>query len=267
MAQNNTLRPDNPVNCQRLSAIHFSYHSDAGVKTDGKIVVLDVVAPEVAVLMQALAKKGFYIRKSRPLEEYNGDDIASMNDNNTSAFNGRRTATSSNWSLHAYGVAIDINPLQNPAIYPNQRLDADGNIVQGAPGTALIVPADAASNSNNYINRNVYRARADDDGFFRPGMAESVADLFAYHGFLTWGGYWNDPLDYQHFEVGPRRFIERMYAADAVTSAQPVNGRRLFTQYVQAFRQCLASNRSTKSNPSELRAFCARQTINQFSQE
>jgi hypothetical protein len=265
MQQHNTLRPDNPVACKRLRAVQFSYLSEQGIKSDGTLVVLDVAVPEVAALMQKLLEERFTIHQSRPLENYNGDDIASMNDNNTSAFNGRQTATSTRWSLHAYGVAIDINPLQNPVIYPNQREDADGTVVPGTPGTAVIRPSAASSDSNNYLNRNVYRARADDDGFYRPGMAESVANLFAYHGFLTWGGYWNDPLDYQHFEIGPRRFIERVYAADPADSTHPVNGSNLFNRYVNAFRLCVASKQRLVPDASQLRAVCARETINQFS--
>lgn len=266
MMQSHTLRPDNPVACKRLRAVRFSHFSERGVESDGTLVVLDVAAPEVAALMHKLLDQRFHIHKARPLEDYDGDDVASMNDNNTSSFNGRRTATSSSWSLHAYGAAIDLNPLQNPAIYPGQREDADGNIVPGTPGTALIRPAASSDNGNNYLNRNVYRARPDDDGFYRPGMAESVVDLFAYHGFLTWGGYWNDPLDYQHFEIGPRAFIERVYAADPPDSIHPVNGRNLFDRYVNAFRLCLAANRSRAPDPSQLRAACARETINQFSE-
>ncbi|WP_158628880.1 M15 family metallopeptidase [Dyella choica] len=264
MEQHHSLRPDNPVACQRLRAVHFSYRSDAGIKTDGELVVLDVIAPQVADLMHELAERGFYIDKARPVEDYDGNDLASMNDNDTSAFNGRRTATSRSWSLHAYGVAIDLNPLQNPSIYPNQREDADGNVVPGQPGTALVRPAASSSGSDNYLNRNVYRARPGQDGFYRPGMAESVVELFAYHGFLSWGGDWNDPLDYQHFEVGPRRFIERMYAADPADSTDPVKGRRLFARYVKTYRSCLASKHGGTSDASPRRAFCARETINPF---
>lgn len=266
MMENNTYQPGNPVACKRLSAVHFSYHSDEGIKTEGKLVVLDVVAPEVAILMHELTTKGFYIKKSRPLEEYHGNDIASMADNNTSSFNSRRPATGRNWSLHAYGVAIDINPLQNPVIYPDKREDANGNIVAGVPGTALIRPVNASSSKNNYLNRNIYRARSENDGFYRPGMVEAVADLFADHGFLTWGGYWNDPLDYQHFEVGPQRFIERLYAADPQDSTNPVNGRKLFDQYIDTFKQCLASRKNQASEASSLRASCTRETIQQFSE-
>ncbi|MFK0380324.1 M15 family metallopeptidase [Pandoraea sp. NPDC090278] len=272
MAQNYTWQPDNPVACKRLRAILFSYSSDEMLKTDGKIVVLDLIAPEVAKLMHDLSERGFYIKKSRPLEEYKGDDIASMNDNNTSAFNGRRTVTSSGWSLHAYGVAIDLNPLQNPVIYPNQQEDplgsiAHGMVVPGKPGTALIRPAASSNANNNYLNRNIYRARPDEDGFYRRGMAESVADLFAYYGFLTWGGYWNDPLDYQHFEVGPRSFVERLYAMDSPASTNPINGRVRFIQYVDTYRRCLDANRHNASDASQVRAYCARETIAQFSME
>lgn len=264
MTQHHSLRSDNPVACQRLRAVHFSYRSDAGINTDGQLVVLDVIAPQVAELMHELAAQGFYISKARPMEAYDGDDLAAMNDNNTSAFNGRRTAASKEWSQHAYGVAIDLNPLQNPVIYANQRADAEGNVVPGQAGMALVRPAAASSSGNNYLNRNAYRARPDQDGYYRPGMAEAIASQLAWHGLLTWGGDWNDPLDYQHFEVGPRSFIQRMYAADPADSTDPVNGRRLFMRYVHAFRACIAAQRSHLSGTLQQRAFCARQTISAF---
>jgi len=47
----------------------------------------------------------------------------------------------------------------------------------------------------------------------RPGLAEAVVDVFAAHGFLVWGGDWNFPIDYQHFEAGDRDFAQRLLQA------------------------------------------------------
>ena len=49
-----------------------------------------------------------------------GTTTASMAADNTSAFNCRRVAGSDRWSAHAYGAAIDINPVENPV--PDRRL-------------------------------------------------------------------------------------------------------------------------------------------------
>src|SRR5262245_24225805 len=47
---------------------------------------------------------------------YRGSDDASMAADNTSAFNCRRAVGSAtgSWSMHAYGLAVDVNPRENP---------------------------------------------------------------------------------------------------------------------------------------------------------
>ena len=48
------------------------------------------------------------------MHTYEGRELASLNDNNTSAFDCRGVTGGSSWSEHSYGTAIDINPRQNP---------------------------------------------------------------------------------------------------------------------------------------------------------
>jgi hypothetical protein len=91
---------------------------------------------------------------------------------NTSGFNCRNAVTSGppQWSVHAYGEAIDVNPLENPYI--------DGGVVMPTAGTA-------------YVNRAPYR----------PGMAVpggQLVEAFASVGW-QWGGWWTSSPDYQHF--------------------------------------------------------------------
>ena len=95
-----------------------------------------------------------------------------MANNNTSCFNARKVKGSDTWSMHAYGLAIDINPLYNPYV--------------GADGSVLPVM------SERYANR--------DDRFIMKIDADDYAyNLFVEHGF-TWGGSWEKVKDYQHFE-------------------------------------------------------------------
>lgn len=206
----------NPVPCHRLSKVTFSYASANGeIRRDGELVVLDVVAPNVAAITDELLARKFYIAKARPIEAYGGDDEASMADNNTSAFNGRSITGGSGWSTHAYGVAIDINPVENPFV----EIRSDGS--------AKILPPASARYS---VNRSDSRPNKEP----RPGMAEHVADLFARHGFFVWGGDWNYPIDYQHFQVGPRSFVQTL-AAHSVEE-----GRALLNRYIALYTACMA---------------------------
>jgi hypothetical protein len=115
-----------------------------------------------------LHQRGFPLARAKPIEHYHGDDAASMQDNNTSAFNNRPIAGGGPPSLHAYGLAIDINPLQNPFVQPDQQ------------GSARVSPPAATA----YLNRLAVRPGKP----VRRGMAEDVTDLFAEYGFTVWGG-------------------------------------------------------------------------------
>lgn len=225
------ITSNNPVLCSRLSKVRFSYENTQGIrKNDGQLVVLDVIAPLVVKLTAALANKGFMIAKAHPMEHYLGDDKRSMDDNNTSAFNGRAMTNGTRWSLHAYGVAIDINPVQNPFI----------DIAKD--GTAVVSPVQSARYAMNRLNDRVGKQP-------RRGMAEEVVNLFAQHGFFIWGGDWNYPIDYQHFQVGPRRFIERLIALP-LPQAQA-----LLEQQINGYHRCLQAN--VTKRVLQRRAYCA----------
>ncbi len=95
-----------------------------------------------------------------------------MEDNNTSAFNCRGIPGTNQWSEHAYGRAIDLNPLLNPYI--------DGN--------GALQPKNAAA----YLDRS-----RTDPGLLHNG--DPAVHVFTDRGW-RWGGYWTTPIDYQHFE-------------------------------------------------------------------
>lgn len=226
------MQDDNPVPCERLRRVNFKYVDFEGVRGIGNVVVLDVVADQTAGIFSDLYAQGFALRKTRLIEHYKGDDNASMRDNNTSAFNGRPIAGGSDWSKHAYGVAIDINPVQNPYL----AFDDEGH-------ATILPPASAKT----FVNRSETRAGKDP----RSGMSELVLDIFARHGFMIWGGDWNFPIDYQHFEIGSRTYIN-----DLLQKAPDV-ARRNFDSYAQSYRDCTFYSRET--DPSRKRAMCAAQ--------
>ncbi|WP_408168021.1 M15 family metallopeptidase [Herbaspirillum rhizosphaerae] len=212
MQQNKVLSTENPVKCERLMQVSFAYQDFEGRRhDDGRLVVLDVVAPQVQAIFNALLQRGFPLQKARSLEAYQGDDEASMSDNNTSAFNGRPMTGGSTWSKHAYGVAIDINPLQNPYI----SKDTDKQVV--------VLPPSA---------RGQYQSRVP----VRAGMAEEVRDIFFRHGFMIWGGNWKQPIDYQHFEIGSRDFIAHLL------SLPLQQARREFSSYAATYATCMSDS-------------------------
>jgi hypothetical protein len=210
MKKHNVIRPGWPVGCERLSLVKFSYLGfDDRIHDDGEIMVMDAAAENVLRIFTKLRDIRFPIAKARLINHYDGDDDASMADNNTSAFNARNVAGTNSLSLHAYGLAIDINPVQNPYV---QRLG--GRPTFGPPAGAA------------YANRpNGPQAK---DAL--PGLAESVIDVFADEGFSIWGGDWKNP-DYQHFQVSRSlaQQLARLSAAQA---------RAVFAQHVERYRAC-----------------------------
>jgi D-alanyl-D-alanine carboxypeptidase len=210
MRSTKVLNPGAPVGCERLQLVRFNYLGfDGATRDDGELVVLDAVADHVLSIFVALRGRSFPIASAHLMNRYRGDDDASMARNNTSAFNVRRVEGSNAMSLHAYGLAIDINPIQNPYVE------------RGARGIEVSPPA-----GNGYVTRRNQR----------PGTAEAVVDLFAHHGFAQWGGYWPRGIDYQHFQVG------RRLAGLLVTLSHP-KARATFEQHVERVRACIQAAR------------------------
>jgi D-alanyl-D-alanine carboxypeptidase len=211
MKLHHVLNPGGPVGCERLRLIKFPYVDfNARNQDDGEIVVMDAAAEHVLDIFTTLLSKHFPIAKAKLMNVYEGNDDASMSDNNTSAFNVRDIVGGNSISLHAYGLAIDINPIQNPYI---KRL---GSTLMFSPPSGI-----------------AYANRLDDRPGKNPrlGMAEAVVDVFADSGFFIWGGYWDDPIDYQHFQVS--RGLAEQLARLSFVQAQ-----RLFDKVVQNYRRC-----------------------------
>lgn len=169
-------RPGCPVPVEDLRRLDVAHWTDAGDVVDGAIVVHADHADDVATVFERLFEARFPIHMMQPITEFDGDDDASMAANNTSAFNCREIAGRPGvWSQHAYGGAIDINPLVNPWVRGSQVDPPDGApFVDRDPSVAgLIVAGDV------------------------------VTRAFADIGW-GWGGDWTSTLDYQHFSHNGR---------------------------------------------------------------
>ncbi len=109
-------RPGCPVPLNRLRRVLVTHHDFRGRTRRGVVVVNADVAQRVLRAFRLMYDAGVPIRRMRPIEAYGGDDFRSIEADNTSAFNCRAATGSSRWSQHAYGRAVDVNPLENPYV-------------------------------------------------------------------------------------------------------------------------------------------------------
>lgn len=164
-----------PVHWRDLSVITVAYWGYDGARHTGRIVVHAGQAANVRGAFRSIYDQRFQIRRVHPVDTFGADDDRSMANNNTSAFNCRRVAGTSTWSEHAYGTAIDINPIQNPYVR----------------GSTVDPPA-----GKDWTNR----------GSVTPGMitdGDVVVRAFAAKGW-KWGGHWQSAKDYQHLSLTGR---------------------------------------------------------------
>lgn len=184
MVQKNILQKPYLFDPARLKILTISYYDFAGeIHNDGQIIVLDSAANYVIAAFQELYRQKFPLQKMRLMNEYNGDDNLAMADNNCSALNQRKiTGDGAQLSIHAYGLALDINPIQNPYI--------DFDVTKG---TAQFAPIAGIKFANRLENRSGKQNRQ--------GLAESIKNIFYQNGFNIWGGDWDNPIDYQHFQT------------------------------------------------------------------
>lgn len=150
------------------------YDFDSKIQT-GELICHKAIAQDLVEIFYELYEAHYPIGKIALIDDYQGDDELSMQDNNTSCFN-YRTRPSGSLSNHAYGLAVDLNPFYNP--YVAVRDDGSLNI--------------APAGSESYADRDqVFDYKIDKD--------DLACRLFTEHGF-TWGGSWRSVKDYQHFE-------------------------------------------------------------------
>ena len=169
-------RPGCPVPLDKLRLVRLTYRGFDRERHFGRLVVHRSVASEIVQVFQAVYDAGFPIRRMRLIDAYGADDIRSMEADNTSAFNCRyRNGVCCTWSMHAYGKAIDINPVENPYV--------------GAWGVS-------PDPGEPYVDRTPIRR-----GMIEHG--DAIWRAFRAIDWL-WGGDWTWPIDYQHFSRNGR---------------------------------------------------------------
>lgn len=163
--------PVAPAGLRRLRVSYWGF--DRRAHTGAVIVNVRAVASLTRVFSRLYAAR-FPLRRMRPIDAYEGSDERSLAADNTAAFNCRYAVApgAKRWSVHAYGLAIDVNPVENPYVL--------GGRVHPRAGRA-------------YLDRSrVRRGMA-----VRGGL---LVDTFAAEGW-AWGGRWSGSPDYQHFSA------------------------------------------------------------------
>lgn len=177
-----TWHPNCPVLMDELVKVEVPFWTPDATVERGTLVVHQLVGQEIADIFKALFDVGFVIESIRPIHAYKGSDDASMAANNTSAFNCRSiTGRPGVFSVHSYGLAVDVNPVWNPYVKKGAVLPPSGRS---------------------------FKNRKD----LRPGMiaAGGPADKAFRKAGWSWGGRWKSVKDYQHFEKKRHRaFLKR----------------------------------------------------------
>jgi len=161
-----------PVSAAELSYVTVSHWGFDGRFHTGELLVNAAVAEDVVDVFRQLHADRFPIEQMRVIRAEEIDAHPTGDFNETTSFVCRPAVGSNNWSQHAFGLAVDINPFHNP------YLKAD-----------LVLPELASA----------YTDRQD----VRPGMVvegDVVTGAFFAIGF-GWGGHWNSLKDWMHFSL------------------------------------------------------------------
>jgi D-alanyl-D-alanine carboxypeptidase len=164
--------PRCPVGLADLRYLTVSFHGFDGKAHTGELVVHQRVARQVVGVFARLYRARFPIEEMRLVTTADLDAHPTGDGNNTAAFVCRAARQQTRWSAHAYGLAVDVNPFQNPF----HRRD-------------LVLPERASA----YLDRGWARP-----GMIRPG--DVVTKAFAAVGW-AWGGDWRSPTDPMHFSA------------------------------------------------------------------
>lgn len=165
-AMANSPAPDEILSEQILLDVYY-YSFDKRLH-QGQVVIHRSLEGELIDIFDIMREIMFPLARVIPIVHYDWSDEASMVDDNTSGFNYRFIAGTARLSSHARGMAVDVNPLQNPFISADGRyFPAGSSYISGAPGVLT-----------------------------REG---TIVKAFLERGW-RWGGDFASVKDYHHFE-------------------------------------------------------------------
>lgn len=164
-----------PVTVGELRYLTMTHHGFDGEAHTGEMIVNAAVAEDVVEVFRKLYEARFPIESMRVIRLDEVDDHPTGDWNETTSFVCRPAVGSTNWSYHAYGLAIDVNPFHNPYVKGD-----------------LVIPELASA----YVDREYERV-----GMIHEG--DVVTGAFADVGW-EWGGNWDTLKDWMHFSTTGR---------------------------------------------------------------
>lgn len=177
MLQADSWRQSCPVQLVDLRYINVNHLNFEGETVSGEIIVHKDVADDVVNIFSELYELGYPIKQMHLVSDFKADDWESIEAGNTSAFNCRPvTGNKKKWSKHAYGKAIDINPIENPYVSKTGHISHKASLKYRKRVHKVTTSADKALLLKN----------------------DKATKIFKKYGW-KWGGDWHTIKDYQHF--------------------------------------------------------------------
>jgi hypothetical protein len=167
-----TWTSDCPVAATDLRYVTVSFRGFDGLAHTGELLVNARAANAMVTVFGKLFAAGYPIEQMRVASTAELNAPPTGDDNSTGAFACRPVRGQTAWSQHAYGLAVDVNPFQNPY--------HSGDVV---------LPELATS----YLDRGDVRA-----GMIQPDGP--VVRAFASVGW-QWGGDYRSLKDFMHFSA------------------------------------------------------------------
>ncbi len=178
MYEGNSHKDNCPVVLKDLRYLNLEYLNFKGETKVGELIVHKSVATEIVDIFKTLFETKYPIERIELVSNYNGNDWNSIEVNNTSAYNCRFVEGTKRWSRHAYGKAIDINPIQNPFISKKGKISHKASFLH-------------TKREHKDLNSPKDKARI--------LKSDIIVKTFKNYGWI-WGGDWITIKDYQHFD-------------------------------------------------------------------
>lgn len=164
------------IGFEELNYLHILYYDFENEVQEGEIICNKAIRDDLLEVFQELYEAKYQLCSVRLVDDFDANDEMSMEANNTSCFNYREIRDTGVLSRHGLGLAIDINPLNNPCIIGDSY----------EPLTA-----------GEFVDRSKdFDHKIDED--------DLAYKLLTEHGFF-WGGSWKSVKDYQHFEIPAKK--------------------------------------------------------------
>jgi len=168
-----------PVGYDMLRVVTVKHRDFHGNTKNGKLIVHMDIANDVEKIFDELYAIDYRVYQIKPIDAFGGSDFSSIEADNTSAFNCRKATGENRYSKHAYGKAIDINPIENPYVFRSGHISHK----QSLQYTKREINNPASVNEKAILHSN-----------------DPAVQIFKKYGW-RWGDDWDGAKDYQHFDV------------------------------------------------------------------